>query len=86
MYSYIKLGIRVLSILASYLDSQEQNYGQTWISLPISITTEQPIIIISHIHLLVANHNSDCVFTSIHTHSCNFRLKWLKKEGGKYIF
>jgi len=53
------LGIRVLSILTSYLDSQDQNYGQTWISLPVSITTEPAIIIISHTHLLIVNHNSD---------------------------
>jgi hypothetical protein len=87
MYSYTKLGIRVLIILKSYLDSQEENYWQTWISLLISITTEPAIIIISHMHLSVVSHNSDCGFLlqfiiCIHTTA----ISDLSDKRGEYMF
>ena len=80
MHSYTKLGIYVPSIFKSYFDSQEQYYGQTC----ISITTESAIIIISHTHLLVVNHNSDCVFLVqfIHTPAISDLSDW----GGGNIF
>jgi hypothetical protein len=78
--------IRVLIILTHYLDSQEQNYGQTWISLPISIATEPAIIIISHTHLLVVNHNSDCFLLQfIHTPAIS-DLSDQKRWGGNTFF